>query len=88
VREPSGQICGLGFRSTAISRTGGGPVGTGNEKSQDMRGCLIGGSVNGEELSSQKFYPFLGTGRAIASVRLYPPQGFLEAQKRLQGNGY
>jgi len=44
-------------------------------------------SVNGEDFPLKSFIPS-GTGRAIAAVVLSTRQGFLEAQKRLQGNGY
>ena len=57
-------------------------------KKQDMRGCLIGGSVNGEELSSPKFYPFWERAEQLQAFVFIHPQGFPEAQKRLQGNGY
>jgi len=57
-------------------------------KKQDMRGCLIGGSVNGEELSSPKFYPFWERAEQLQAFVFIHPQGFAEAQSRLQGNGY
>jgi aminocarboxymuconate-semialdehyde decarboxylase len=57
-------------------------------KKQDMRGCLIGGSVNGEELSSPKFYPFWEKAEQLQAFVFIHPQGFPEAQTRLQGNGF
>lgn len=57
-------------------------------KNQNMRGCLISGSVNGEELSSPKFYPFWERAEQLQAFVFIHPQGFPEAQKRLQGNGY
>ena len=57
-------------------------------KKQDMRGCLIGGSVNGEELSSPKFYPFWERAEQLQAFVFIHPQSFPEAQNRLQGNGY
>jgi len=57
-------------------------------KKQDMRGCLIGGSVNGEELSSPKFYPFWERAEQLQAFVFIHPQGFPDAQNRLQGNGY
>jgi aminocarboxymuconate-semialdehyde decarboxylase len=57
-------------------------------KKQDMRGCLIGGSVNGEELSAPKFYPFWEKVEELQAYVFIHPQGFPEAQTRLQGNGF
>jgi aminocarboxymuconate-semialdehyde decarboxylase len=55
---------------------------------QDMRGCLIGGSVNGKELSAPKFYPFWEKAEQLQAYVFIHPQGFPEAQTRLQGNGF
>jgi aminocarboxymuconate-semialdehyde decarboxylase len=57
-------------------------------KKLDMRGCLIGGSVNGEELSAPKFYPFWEKAEQLQAFVFIHPQGFPEAQSRLQGNGF
>jgi aminocarboxymuconate-semialdehyde decarboxylase len=57
-------------------------------KNLDMRGCLIGGSVNGEELSAPKFYPFWEKAERLQAFVFIHPQGFPEAQSRLQGNGF
>jgi len=57
-------------------------------KKLDMRGCLIGGSVNGEELSAPKFYQFWEKAQELQAFVFIHPQGFPEAQSRLQGNGF
>jgi len=57
-------------------------------KKQDMRGCLIGGSVNGEELSAPKFYPFWERAEHLQAFVFIHPQRFPEAESRLQGNGF
>jgi aminocarboxymuconate-semialdehyde decarboxylase len=57
-------------------------------KKLDMRGCLIGGSVNGEELSSPKFHPFWERAEQLQAFVFIHPQGFPEAQTRLKGNGF
>jgi aminocarboxymuconate-semialdehyde decarboxylase len=57
-------------------------------KKLDMRGCLIGGSVNGEELSAPKYYPFWEKAEELQAFVFIHPQGFPEAQSRLQGNGF
>ena len=57
-------------------------------KKEDMRGCLIGGSVNGEELSAPKFYPFWEKAEELQAYVFIHPQGFPEARTRLQGNGF
>jgi aminocarboxymuconate-semialdehyde decarboxylase len=57
-------------------------------KKHDMRGCLIGGSVNGEELSAPKFYPFWERAEQLQAFVFIHPQRFPEAESRLQGNGF
>jgi aminocarboxymuconate-semialdehyde decarboxylase len=57
-------------------------------KKLDMRGCLIGGSVNGEELSAPKFYPFWERAEQLQAFVFIHPQRFPEAESRLQGNGF
>jgi aminocarboxymuconate-semialdehyde decarboxylase len=57
-------------------------------KKLDMRGCLIGGSVNAEELSAPKYYPFWEKAEELQAFVFIHPQGFPEAQSRLQGNGF
>jgi aminocarboxymuconate-semialdehyde decarboxylase len=54
-----------------------------------LRGALIGGSVNGEELSDPKFYPFWTKAEQLGALIFIHPQGTreLEASGRLKGNG-
>ena len=56
-------------------------------KKLGMKGFLIGGSVNGEELSSPRFNLFWAKVEELGSLILIHPQGFPDAGKRLQGNG-
>ena len=64
-------------------------------KKQGLRGVAIGGSVNGEELSSPKFYPFWAKAEELQAFIFIHPQGLSgtgdhptsEEQPRLQGNG-
>jgi aminocarboxymuconate-semialdehyde decarboxylase len=52
-----------------------------------MRATMIGGSVNGEELSSPRFHPFWAKAEELGVLVFIHPQGFPEASKRFQGNG-
>jgi len=54
-----------------------------------LRGALIGGSVNGEELSDPKFHPFWAKAEQLSVVIFIHPQGTTEltASGRLKGNG-
>lgn len=52
-----------------------------------MKGALVGGSVNGEELASPRFHPFWAKAEELGSLIFIHPQGFPDAGKRLQGNG-
>src|SRR5215831_9105540 len=54
-----------------------------------LRGALIGGSVNGEELSDQKFHPFWAKAEQLGVLIFIHPQGMAEltASGRLKGNG-
>jgi aminocarboxymuconate-semialdehyde decarboxylase len=54
-----------------------------------MRGALIGGSVNGEELSDPKFHPFWAKAEQLGVLIFIHPQGTAElsASGRLKGNG-
>ena len=54
-----------------------------------MRGALIGGSVNGEELSDPKFHPFWAKAEELGVLIFIHPQGTgeLGASGRLKGNG-
>jgi aminocarboxymuconate-semialdehyde decarboxylase len=54
-----------------------------------LRGALIGGSVNGEELSDPKFHPFWAKAEELGVLIFIHPQGTgeLGASGRLKGNG-
>src|SRR6202047_2592790 len=54
-----------------------------------LRGALIGGSVNGEELSDPKFHPFWAKAEELDVVIFIHPQGTgeLGTSGRLKGNG-
>jgi aminocarboxymuconate-semialdehyde decarboxylase len=54
-----------------------------------LRGALIGGSVNGEELSDPKFHPFWAKAEELRALIFIHPQGTAElaASGRLNGNG-
>jgi aminocarboxymuconate-semialdehyde decarboxylase len=54
-----------------------------------LRGALIGGSVNGEELSDPKFHPFWAKAEQLGALIFIHPQGTAElnASARLKGNG-
>ncbi|MBV9827386.1 MAG: amidohydrolase [Alphaproteobacteria bacterium] len=54
-----------------------------------MRGVLIGGSVNGEDLSNEKFHPFWAKAEQLGILVFIHPQGTpeVEATGRLKGNG-
>jgi aminocarboxymuconate-semialdehyde decarboxylase len=58
-------------------------------KNLGLRGALIGGSVNGEELSDSKFHPFWAKAEELGVVIFIHPQGTneLRAGGRLKGNG-
>ena len=58
-------------------------------KDLGLRGALIGGSVNGEELSDSKFHPFWAKAQELGVVIFIHPQGTAElrAGGRLKGNG-
>lgn len=56
-------------------------------KKYGMKGVLVGGSVNGEELASPRFNPFWARAEELGSLIFIHPQGFPDAGKRLQGNG-
>jgi aminocarboxymuconate-semialdehyde decarboxylase len=57
-------------------------------KKLGLRGAAIGGSVNGEELSSRRLDPFWARAEELAAPIFIHPQGVPELQKRFQGNGY
>ena len=58
-------------------------------KQLGLRGALIGGSVNGEELSDQKYHPFWAKAEQLGALIFIHPQGTAElnATGRLKGNG-
>ena len=58
-------------------------------KQLGLRGALIGGSVNGEELSDAKFHPFWAKAEQLGVLIFIHPQGTPEiaATGRLKGNG-
>src|SRR3984893_1910424 len=58
-------------------------------KALGLRGALIGGSVNGEELSDPKFHPFWAKAEELGVVIFIHPQGTAELSTsgRLKGNG-
>lgn len=56
-------------------------------KKQGMRGVMIGGSVNGEELAAARFHPFWAKAEELGTLVFIHPQGFPEGARRFQGNG-
>ena len=56
-------------------------------KRQDLRGALIGGSVEGEELADPRFHPFWAKAEELGAVVFIHPQGTAELESRLRGNG-
>jgi len=54
-----------------------------------LRGCLVGGSVNGSELSDPKLNPFWAKAEELGILVFIHPQGTpeLDATNRLKGNG-
>src|ERR1700756_5866594 len=58
-------------------------------KQLGLRGALVGGSVNGEELSDPKFHPFWAKGDELNVLIFIHPQGTAEmgTSGRLKGNG-
>ena len=56
-------------------------------KKLGLRGVLIGGSVNGEELSAPQFHPFWAKAEELGILVFIHPQSFPEGQGRFQGNG-
>src|SRR5712675_1251775 len=58
-------------------------------KELGLRGALIGGRVNGEELSDPKFHPFWAKAEELDVVIFIHPQGTgeLSTSGRLKGNG-
>src|SRR6267378_3478713 len=58
-------------------------------KGLGLRGALVGGSVNGEELSDPKLHPFWAKAEELGVLIFIHPQGTpeLEASGRLKGSG-
>ena len=58
-------------------------------KQLELRGALIGGNVNGEELSDSKFHPFWSKAEQLGVLIFIHPQGTAELSTsgRLKGNG-
>jgi aminocarboxymuconate-semialdehyde decarboxylase len=58
-------------------------------KKLGMRGALIGGSVNGADLSDSKFHPFWAKAEQLGVLIFIHPQGTpeLETSARLKGSG-
>ncbi len=56
-------------------------------KELDMRGFMITGSVNDEELSDPKFHPFWAAAEELGTVIFIHPRNFPAGQSRLEGNG-
>jgi len=53
----------------------------------NMRGFMITGSVNGEELASPRFHPFWAAAEELGTVVFIHPRNFPVGQSRLNGNG-
>jgi aminocarboxymuconate-semialdehyde decarboxylase len=53
----------------------------------DMRGFMITGSVNGEELSDPKFHPFWAAAEELGTVIFIHPRNFPAGDSRFEGNG-
>ena len=56
-------------------------------KRHNLRGALIGGSVEGDELADPKFHPFWAKAEELGVVIFIHPQGTAELESRLKGNG-
>ncbi len=53
----------------------------------NMRGFMITGSVDDEELSDPRFHPFWAAAEELGTVIFIHPRNFAAAQSRLNGNG-
>jgi aminocarboxymuconate-semialdehyde decarboxylase len=60
---------------------------TAGVKKYGLRGALVGGSVNGEELADPKFHPFWAKAEDLGTLIFIHPQGTADLANRLQGNG-
>jgi aminocarboxymuconate-semialdehyde decarboxylase len=56
-------------------------------KRYGLRGALVGGSVNGEELADARFHPFWAKAEELGTLVFIHPQGTAELAGRLKGNG-
>ncbi len=56
-------------------------------KQLGLRGTLVGGSVDGEELSDPKFHPFWAKAEELNALIFIHPQGTTELAARLKGSG-
>ena len=54
-------------------------------KKLGLRGALIGGSVNGEELSDSKFHPFWAKAEELGVLIFIHPQSTPDLARRLKG---
>ncbi len=52
-----------------------------------LKGALVGGSVEGAELSDQRFHPFWAKAEQLGVLIFLHPQGMNEAASRLKGSG-
>ncbi len=52
-----------------------------------LRGTLVGGSINGEELADSRFHPFWAKAEELGALVFIHPQGTAELASRLKGNG-
>lgn len=52
-----------------------------------LRGALVGGSVEGEELSDPRFHPFWAKAEELGAVIFIHPQATLDLRARLRGSG-
>jgi aminocarboxymuconate-semialdehyde decarboxylase len=59
-------------------------------KEMGFKGAAIGGNVNGEEISAERFAPFWAKAQELDALIFIHPQGLSvpDLQKRLQGNGF
>jgi aminocarboxymuconate-semialdehyde decarboxylase len=57
-------------------------------RSLDLRGFMIGGSVNEDELSAPKFDPVWAKVEELGSAIFIHPRGFPDGERRFRGNGY
>jgi len=57
-------------------------------KNLGHRGCMVTGSVEGEELSDPKFHPFWAKAEELDVVVFIHPRSFVEGRSRLGGKGF